>query len=148
MVKGDIIMKIAIATVAILCLICCGQPHPQETKQVNADAFLGIWDAFGEGDPPDLLLKEESSKCTILLDGSNRIIVFIALRNADKQTRYLYGVARLDGDNLKFTDQHGLPTKIGFGWDSNKGDFLYIAPDEPGGSEVTYGGFSKVAVAE
>jgi len=121
------------------------QNKGSSTSQATSNEFIGIWEAFQEGDPADKARREEPSKLVILQDADNRIIVFIATRYADRQIRFHYGVARLDKGGLVFTNQKGFPLRITVGRNAGYGRFLAVRPDLAG-AESEIGSFRKVDI--
>ena len=114
-------------------------------SQATVKDFIGIWEAFQEGDLPDKSKGEEPSKLAIWQDGNNRIIVFLATRYADRQIRFRYGVARVNKGVLFFTDERGFAFKITIGRNADYDRFLGVKPDIPD-AESEVGSFRKVDI--
>ena len=134
--------KYAIVLFFVPCFLF-GLGNLSAAEKPGVNEFLGVWEAFQEGDPPNKNLGEEPSKLVILRDASERIIVVLAVRYADKQIRFHYGVARFSNGELIFTDQRGLANRVSMGVDLKYGRFLSIKPDNLG-AEADYGVYVKV----
>ena len=119
------------------------QDKGSASGHATANQFIGIWEAFQEGDPPDKARREEPSKLVILQDGDNRIVVFVATRYADRQIRFRYGIAHLDKGGLVFMDQKGFPVRITVGRNTEYDHFLGVRPDLAG-AESEIGSFRRV----
>jgi len=64
-----------------------------ELKKTEVDDFLGVWEAFREGTPPNVKKGEESSKLVIFRDSDKKIIIFFAGRSANRQVGFFFGIA-------------------------------------------------------
>jgi hypothetical protein len=104
------------ASVTILC--ACGQVRSP------VEDYLGVWRAFREGTMPQSTNGEVPSTLVVFRDQTNRIVVLLALRAADRQVKFYYGIASHDGRVLKFTDQTGIPYRLSFGESLEHGRFL------------------------
>ena len=107
------------------------------------EEYLGVWSAFSEGTAPNK--DEEPSKLIVFKDVSNRIVVFLAYRFADRQIHFIYGFAKMERGALRFVDQMGLPYVLSFGDSVDHGRFLTIAWDNPA-SESDYGEYLRVSM--
>lgn len=138
------IMIISLAALMSLPVFAGNQREIPSTGPRIED-YLGVWQAFREGDMPDRRKGEEPSKLVILRDSGSRVVVFLADRAADRQIHFVYGTASLDSDGLRFRDQNGLAYLISFGDNADYGRFLSVSWDFPQ-AEGDLGGYIRVEV--
>ena len=123
------------------------QDNSKEIWQPDEKDFFGIWEAVLEGTPPDTAKKEEPSKLIIFKDNANRTVVFLAVRNADRQIKFIYGVATFKDGKLYFNEQggvlEGFPYVIRFG--GRFSSVISVWPDHPY-AEASFGDFIKVTL--